>query len=194
MADPNAMRRSLEQMRQQIWPMMDALHQGMPEKREVRERRLRVLENVQGRLELLIRDVKSDQHLQEVRQSGLHQIPRDLRYGPAQAIQQRQRDLEALHKEAQNLAEAVRKLLDANGLLSPTQRAMKLGELMEKLIKGTERTMGKVGVPHGPGPEITAPQAGGAELSGVVNVMIFVWLAIQKLRAKTKENEPGKKT
>jgi hypothetical protein len=186
-----AMRDSLHRMRLETSPMLTALYQGRPEKDEEREKRLRILENVLSRLAVMIRDVGNAQHLQDARSSGLHNIPRELRYGQQQAIQQRRADLEAFRTEAEAYAEEVRKLLDANGLLSPTQRAMKLADLMEKFIKGAEQTMG-TGVPHGPGPEIMPPHVSG-ELSGAVNVVLFLWLALQKLRAKAKKDEAGEK-
>lgn len=187
----NVMRANLNHVRQQILPAMDALYKGMPDKEE-REKRLRILESMQSRLDILIRDIKNAQHLQDARASGLHNIPRELRYGPQQAIQQKQRDLEMFYKEAVDLAEVVRRLLDANGLLSPTQRTMKLGDLVEKAIKEAEQSIGHVGMPHGPGPEIGRPHADAGSLSGAVNVVIFIWLAIQKLRAKAQGNEEKK--
>jgi hypothetical protein len=189
MPDLNTMRTNLQSMRLQLLPMMDALYKGMPEKREEREKRLSVLESVQSRLDVLVRDVKNAQHLQDARASGIHNIPRDLRYGAAQALQQKQRDLEAFRKEADDLAEVLRRLLDANGLLSPAQGTMKIGELAEKMVKAAEQSVGKTGVPPGSGPEIGLPHADGPGLSGAVNVVIFIALAIQKLRANAKEKK-----
>jgi len=168
---------------------MDALFKGMPETREEREKRLRVLESVQSRMDVLIRDVKNAQHLQDARASGIHNIPRDLRYGAAQATLQKQRDLEAFRKEVDDLAEVLRRLLDANGLLSPTQRTMKIGELAEKMVKAVEQSVGRTGAPPGPTPEIVLPQADSPGWSSAVSVMIFIALAIQKLRAKAKEKK-----
>lgn len=184
MPDLSMMRASLQQMRQQIWPSMDALYKGAPEEASERNRRMNELDSVARRLAIMIRDINSAQHLQDARASGLHNLPRDTRYSAAQAIQQQQSDLSALRKQAEDLAAAVKELLDKNGFLSPAQRAMKINELAENFAKAVENqhALSELGMPNGP--VIKAPHES-ASVTGLAPILIFIYLAIQKYRKKT---------
>lgn len=184
MADLSMMQASLQQMRQHIWPSMDALHKGAPEEAAERNRRMNELESIAKRLKIMIRDINSAQHLQDARASGLHKIPPGSRYGAAQAIQQRQHDLAALRKQAEDLAAAVRELLDKNGFLSPAQKAMKLNELVENFAKAVENqhALSELGIPNVP--VIKAPHDA-TSVTGLAPILIFIYLAIQKYRKKT---------
>ena len=197
MPDLNMIRASLQQMRPQLLPLMDALFKGSPEESTERARRLRELEAIQNRLKLIIRDLKSAQHLQDARQSAIANLPRDARYPAKQAIDQRQKDLGLVRKEAEDLAEAVRDLFEANGFLSPTQKVMKINELVENVAKAAENQHVLSALGWAGGPAITNVHET-SHISGIVPVILFIYLAIQKLQkkssdSKTSRNETFKK-
>ena len=184
MPDLSMMRANLQQIRQQIWPLMDALYKGAPEEVNERNRRLNELDRIAKRLAIMIRDINSAQHLQDARASGLYNVPRDARYSASQSIQQQQNDLAALRKQAEDFASVVKELLDKNGLLSPAQRAMKINDLVENVTKALENqhALSELGMPNGP--IIRAPHES-ASVTGLAPILIFIYLAIQKYRKKT---------
>jgi hypothetical protein len=191
MLNLNTIRASLQQIQGQLIPLMDALFKGASDKETERNSRLRQLQSIQDRLSIMIRDLNSAQHLQDARQAGVNNLPRDARYPAEQSIKQRQRDLAALRKQAQDLAEAVRDIFDANGLLSRTQRAMKFGDLVENIMKAAENqhSLGELGIPNGPAYSAihdTTP------LSGIVPVFVFIYLAIQKIKQKSSDAKANK--
>jgi len=190
MADLSSMRASVQQMRRQLLPMMDALYKGAPEEVHERNRRMNDLEGMQRRLAILLRDINSAQHLADVRQSGIHNLPRDTRYAASQSIQQRQKDLAALRKEAEDLAIVVRNLLEANGFLSPMQKAMKIHELIENFTKAAENqhAVSELGLPQGP---VITNVHETASLTGLTPIILFVYLAIQKFRNKSTSSATG---
>jgi hypothetical protein len=186
MLNLNTTRASLQQIQGQLIPLMDAFFKGASDKETERNSRLRQLQTIQDRLSIMIRDLNSAQHLQDVRQSGLGNVPRDARYSAEQSIKQRQKDLAAFRIQAEDLAEAVRNIFDANGFLSPTHRAMKLGDLVENIMKAAENqhSLSELGISNGPAYSAihdTTP------LSGIVPVFVFIYLAIQKLRQKSSD-------
>ena len=191
MPDLNMIRASLQQMRPQLLPLMDALFKGSPEEATERARRLRELEAIQNRLKLIIRDLKSAQHLQDARQSTLANLPRDARYPAKQAIDQRQKDLGLVRKEAEDLAEAVRDLFEANGFLSPTQKVMKINELVENVAKAAENQHVLSELGWAGGPVITNVHET-SHISGIVPVILFIYLAIQKLQKKSSDSKTSK--
>lgn len=183
MPDLSMMHASLQQIRQQIWPLMDALYKGAPEEVNERNRRLNELDRVAKRLAIMIRDINSAQHLQDARASGLYNIPRDSRYSVAQSIHQQQNDLAALRRQAEDLASVVKDLLDKNGLLSPAQKAMKINDLVENVTKALENQhalseLGMSNTPtiralHGPDPS-----------TGLLHIFLFIYLAIEKYKKR----------
>lgn len=191
MPDLNMIRASLQQMRPQLLPLMDALFKGSPEESTERARRLRELEAIQNRLKLIIRDLKSAQHLQDARQSAIANLPRDARYPAKQAIDQRQKDLGLVRKEAEDLAEAVRDLFEANGFLSPTQKVMKINELVENVAKAAENQHVLSELGWAGGPAITNVHET-SHISGIVPVILFIYLAIQKLQKKSSDSKTSK--
>jgi len=192
MANLSMMRANLQQMRGQLLPLMDALFKGTPDEVRERNRRLTDLEAIQRRLAIVIRDINNAQHLEQARESGIHNLPRDARYSAAQGIQQRQNDLAALRKEAEDLAVVVRNLLEANGFLSPVQKAMKMNELIENFMKAAENqhALSELGMPNGP---VITNVHETASMSGLVPVILFVYLAIQKFRKKSSDSAGPKR-
>jgi len=191
MLNLNTIRASLQQMQGQLIPLMDAFFKGASDNETERNSRLRQLQTIENRLIIIIRDLNSAQHLQDARQSGIPNLPRDARYSAEQSIKQRQKDLAAIRKQAEDLAEAVRDIFDANGLWSRTQRAMKFGDLVENIMKAAENqhSLGELGIPNGPAYSAihdTTP------LSGIVPVFVFIYLAIQKLKQKSSDGKNTK--
>jgi hypothetical protein len=192
MPDLNLFRASLQQMSRQLPPLMDALLRGSPEDANERARRLRELETIQTRLKIMIRDLKSAQNLQDARQSALPNLPRDVRYSANQAIDQRQRDLNAMRKELEDFAAAVRDLYEANGFLSPAQRVMKINELVENLVKAAENQHALTELGLSSGPAITNVHES-SHISGLLPMILFIYLAIHKLKNKSSGSETTKR-
>ncbi len=189
MADLNIVATSLQQMRQRLVPLMDALIKGAPE--EVRERNLRLveLERIDDKLRIIIRNLQNEEHLLRLMQGNLGKIPRDKRWQANQSLDQRQKNLQNARQQAADLAEVVRQLMEKNGLLSGAQMGMKLKDLMENLEKSAEQghaiqqIMSELGVPA-----ITTPQTEAPTVSSLMPVLIFVLYGIRRITGKGRRS------
>jgi tRNA nucleotidyltransferase/poly(A) polymerase len=187
MADLNIIATNLQQMRQQLMPFMDAVMKGAPE--EVRERNLRLaeMERILERLRIIIRDLRSEEHLVQAIEENLGNTPRANRWQAIQSLNQRQKNLQNTKKQAMDLAEVVRQLMDKNGLLSGLQMGMKLKDLIENMEKSAEQghaiqqIMSELGMPA-----ITMPQTEVPTASSLMPALIFVIYGIRRIMAKDK--------
>ena len=185
MADLNVVATNLQQMRLRLVPLMDAFMKGAPE--EVRERSLRVaeLERTADKLRIIIRDLRKEEHLLQVMRSNLGKIPRDNRWSANQSLDQRQKNLQSARKQAEDLAEAVRQLMDKNGLLSGVQMSMKLRDLIENLEKTADQghaihqIMSELGIPT-----IALPQTETPFYSALIPVLVFVIYGIRRITGR----------
>ena len=187
MVELNMVTTRLQLMRQQLVPLMDALLKGAPE--EVQERNLRVaeLERIADNLRLIVRDIQSEQNRLQAMQRNLGNVPRDNRWSANQSLDQQQRNLQNARKQAQDLAEAVRQLMEKNGLLSPIQMSMKLQELVENIERTAEQgqaihqIMSELGVPS-----ITMPQTEHGSVSSLIPAFVFIIYGIRRITGKNR--------
>ena len=185
MADLNTVATSLQQMRQRLVPLMDALISGAPE--EVQERNLRIqeLERIRANLRVIVRDLQSEQHRLWAMQRNLGKISRDQRWPANQSLGQQQKNLQNAKKQAEDLAEAVRQLMDKNGLLSGLQMSLKVNALIENLEKTADQghaihqIMSELGVPS-IGMLPTEP----ASFSALIPTLVFVIYGIRRITGK----------
>ncbi len=187
MTDLNIIATSLNQMRQQLVPFMDAQIKGAPE--EVRERNLRLaeLERIGEKLRIIIRDLQNEERLLQAMQGNLGKIPREKRYQANQSLDQRQRNLQNAIRQATDLAEAVRELMHKNGFLSKAQMGMKLKDLIENIEKSAEQghtiqqIMSELGMPA-----VTMPRTEAPTVSSLMPTLIFVIYGIRRIMGKDK--------
>ena len=130
MADLNAVAASLQQMRQRLVPLMDALIKGAPEEVLERNVRLTELDQIREKLRIMVRNLQNEEHLLQAMQGNLGKIPRDKRWQANQSLDQQQKNLQNAKQQAVDLAEVVRRLMEKNGLLSGFQMGMKFKDLM----------------------------------------------------------------
>ena len=130
MVDLNVVATRLQLMRQQLLPMMDALCKGAPEEAQERNLRLAELERMVDNLKLIVSDIQNEQNRLQMMQRNLGNVPRDNRWSANQSIDQQRANLQNARKQADDLADAIRQLMNKNGFLSPIEASMKLQELV----------------------------------------------------------------
>jgi len=185
MVELNMVTTRLQAMRQQIIPLMDALLEGAPE--EVQERNLRVgeLERIADNPRLIVRDIRSEQNHLRAAQRNMGSIPRGSRWSANQSLDQQQRNLQNARKQAEDLAEAVRHLMNKNGFLSPIQMSMKLQELVENIERtagqgqAIHQIMSELGVPS-----ITLPKTESPSVSSLIPAIVFIIYGIRRIAGK----------
>lgn len=111
MPDLSIVANRLQLMRQRLLPFTDAFFKGAPEEMQERNLRTAELERIGDDLRLIARDLQNEQNLLQVMQRNLSSIPLDKRYSASQSLDQRQKNLQRVKKEAEQLAEAVRDLM-----------------------------------------------------------------------------------
>jgi len=189
MADLNAVAASLQQMRQRLVPLMDALIKGAPEEVLERNVRLTELDQIREKLRIMVRNLQNEEHLLQAMQGNLGKIPRDKRWQANQSLDQQQKNLQNAKQQAVDLAEVVRRLMEKNGLLSGFQMGMKFKDLMENLEKSAEQghaihqIMSELGVPS-----ITIPQAEPISYSAIIPTLVFIIYGIRRISGKDKRS------
>jgi hypothetical protein len=124
---------TLRQLELEIQRKLPAWLTGRPTKDEDAERRDTEIEDYLFRLGLLIRDLKSQEILLRVQQQRMARTPpRNLASGAMWAQGQRIQGIEALKKQADELARLVNDMFKRNGL-NPMQAADKIHELVENM-------------------------------------------------------------
>ncbi len=189
MADLPFIRARLQHIRQGLTPFLLVYLVGAPEKDEASRRTIE-LERIADQLALIIRDLQSSQQLIQARQEALYNVPRDSRWSEAQSLNQQDRALGDLIKEAEGLAQSVRDILDRNGLLSPIQKGMRLKDLVENFEKNQAQMHATSAFLSQPRfPTIHRQTETGVEVgfSSLVPVLIFAYLGIKQL---THKNQP----
>ncbi len=187
MVELNVVSTRLQQMRQQLLPLLDAYFKGGPE--EVRERDLRLseLERMANDLKLIVRDIQSEQNRLQMMQRNLGNVPRENRWSANQSLDQQQKNLQNARKQAEDLAEAIRQLMEKNGFLLPVQATMKLQELVENLEKTAEhgqaihQIMSELGVPS-----ITQPHVEHPGPSALIPAVVFILYGIRRITGKNR--------
>jgi hypothetical protein len=185
MVELNVVTTRLQLMRQQILPLMDALLKGAPE--EVQERNLRVaeLERIGDNLRLIVRDIQSEQNRLQAMQRNLGNIPRDNRWSANKSLDQQQRNLQNARKQAEDLAEAIRQLMQKNGFLSPIQMTMKFQELFENFERSAEQgqaihlIMSELGMPS-----ISLPQTEQTSVSSLIPAIVFIIYGVRRIAGR----------
>jgi hypothetical protein len=114
MVELNVVTTRLQLMRRQILPLMDALLKGAPDEVQERNLRLAELERIGENLRLIVRDIQSEQNRLQAMQRNLGSIPRDNRWSTNQSLDQQQKNLQYARKQAEDLAEAIRQLMQEN--------------------------------------------------------------------------------
>lgn len=180
----NTVTTQLQLMRQRLFPFMDALFKGAPEEPQERNIRLAELERIGNSLRLILRDIQNEQNRLDAMQRNLGNVPRDNRWSANQSLNQQQTNLQNARKQAEDLAEAVRQLMNKNGLLSPLQMSMKLKDLIENMEKSGQavhQIMSELGVPS-----ITQPHAEQPSISSLIPVIVFVIYGIRRITRKDR--------
>ena len=187
MVDLNIVETRLRLMRQQLPPMMDALFKGAPEEAQERNLRLAELERMADNLKLIVRDIQSEQNRLQMMQRNLGNVPRENRWSANQSLDQQQKNLQNGRKQAEDLAEAVRDLMNKNGFLSPIQASMKLQELVENLERTAEQgqamhqIMSELGVPSISQPHVEQPS-----VSALIPAVVFIIYGIRRITGKNR--------
>jgi tRNA nucleotidyltransferase/poly(A) polymerase len=182
----NMVTTQLQLMRQHLLPFMDALFKGAPEEQQERNIRLAELERIGNSLRLILRDIQNEQNRLDAMQRNLGNVPRDNRWSANQSLNQQQTNLQNARKQAEDLAEAVRQLMNKNGLLSPLQMSMKLKDLLENIEKSVDQgqavhqIMSELGVPS-----ITQPHAEQPAVSSLIPVIVFIIYGLRRITGKT---------
>jgi tRNA nucleotidyltransferase/poly(A) polymerase len=181
----NTVTTQLQLMRQRLLPFMDALFKGAPEEQQERNIRLAELERIGNSLRLILRDIQNEQNRLDAMQRNLGNVPRDNRWSANQSLNQQQTNLQNARKQAEDLAEAVRQLMNKNGLLSPLQMSMKLKDLLENIEKSVDQgqavhqIMSELGVPS-----ITQAHAEQPSVSSLIPVIVFIIYGIRRITGK----------
>jgi Rad3-related DNA helicase len=187
MVELNVVTTRLQLMRQQILPLMDALLKGAPDEPQERNLRVAELERIGDNLRLIVRDIQSEHNRLQAMQRNLGNIPRDNRWSANQSLDQQQKNLQNARKQAEDLAEAVRQLMQKNGFLSPVQMTMKFQELVENFERSAEQgqaihqIMSELGVPsiNLPPTEHTAP-------SSLIPAFVFIIYGIRRITGRIR--------
>ena len=93
------------------------------------------LDEIKGRLEIILRDLKSSDSQVRVQSENLRKVPLEHRWSAQDSVKQRTRDIAEAMEEAQKLADLVKDLLAKNGLITPIQAGQKTGDLLKDLEK-----------------------------------------------------------
>jgi chemotaxis regulatin CheY-phosphate phosphatase CheZ len=134
MAGLSAMRKQLAAIRSTL-PQMTAFTKGRPDSDDDAKKQAAQLDQISQQLQLILRDLKSSDHLTRLLRDNLKRMPVDQRFSTAQSVEQKARDVAEATSEAQQLADLVKDLLTRNGMLSPIQAAKKTMDLIEDLEK-----------------------------------------------------------
>lgn len=128
MADLSTIRAQLAGLRQRIQasPVFVA---GRPDSADKATEEANRLELIANTIQIIVRDLNSNEHLLRARESQLRSVPHQHRYSAEQSLKQLAENVRALRNGAQALAELVRELLDRNGLLNPIQKAKDIIDL-----------------------------------------------------------------
>ena len=192
MVDLNLVATRFQLMQKQLLPMMDALFKGAPEEAPERNLRLAELERMGDNLKLIVRDIQSEQNRLQMMQRNLGNIPRDNRWSANQSLDQQQKNLQNARKQAEDLAEAIRQLMNKNGFLSPIQATMKLQELVENLERAGEQgqaihqIMSELGVPA-----ITQAHVEQPTVSSLIPAVVFIIYGIRRITGRNRRSSAG---
>jgi len=170
-----------------LLPFTDALFKGAHEEPQERNVRLAELERIGDSLRLIIRDIHNEQNRLQAMQLNLGNVPRNNRWSANQSLNQHQTNLQNARKQAEDLGEAVRQLMNKNGLLSPVQMSMKLKDLVENIEKAADQgqaihqIMSELGVPS-----ITQARAEQPSVSSLIPVIVFIIYGLRRLTGKDR--------
>ena len=187
MADLYMIATRLQLMQSQLSPFMQAFFKGAPEDVPERNLRLSELERMADNLKLIVRDLQSEQNRVQMMQRNLGNVPRDNRWSANQSLDQQNKNLQNVKKEAEGLAEAIRQLMDKNGFLSPIQATMKFQELLENLERTADQgqAIHQIIVEFG-GPAITQAHAEQPAVSSMIPALVFVIYGIRRITGKNR--------
>lgn len=188
MADIAAISAQLDRVRQELMalPVFVAGRPDSGVKAAEQERRLgRIAENLQ----IIVRDLSSNESMLRARESQLRSIPPHQRYSAQQSLRQLTENVQAVLSKAQSLAELVQELLDRNGLLNPVQKAKGLLDLARDLDKvvGQEARAQVSQVLHAPRQTTLGTTSVGGptpSISGVAGLVVFAYLGVKLLQKK----------
>jgi hypothetical protein len=185
MVELNMVTTRLQQMRRRLGPLMDALVNGAPEEVQERNLRLAELDQINNSLRIIVRDIRNEQNRIQAAQGNLGNVPRDNRWSANQSLDQQRKNLQNARKQAEDLAQAVRQLMEKNGFLSPVQASMKLMDLIENIEKTADQAhaiqqiMSELGVPT-----ITMPKTESPSISSLIPVFVFIIYEIRRITGK----------
>lgn len=165
------------------------MHSSKARPKRCKERNLRTaeLERIGDDLRLIARDLQNEQNLLQVMQRNLSSIPLDKRYSASQSLDQRQKNLQRVKKEAEQLAEAVRDLMKKNGFLSPIQAAMKVQELLENLERTADQDQAIHQITAELGtPSITPAHVDQPAMSMLIPTIVFAIYGIRRIVGKVR--------
>jgi DNA repair ATPase RecN len=192
MVELNAVATGLQLIRQRLVPLLDVFLKGAPSEVDERDVRLAELERMGDQLKLIVRDIQSEQNRLQMMQRNVGNVPRDNRWSANQSLDQQQKNLQNAKKQAEDLAEAVRQLMDKNGFLSPIQASMKLQDLVENLERTAEQgqaihqIMSELGVPSIGQPHVEQPS-----VSALIPAVVFIIYGIRRITGKNRRTSAG---
>jgi len=188
MSDLSGIRAQLARWHQQLLAS-HAFVAGRPDSDTKAAEEMNRLQQIAGGLEIILRDLKSSESSLRARENQLRKIPLQQRFSAEQSLKQLTENVQAVRKEAQELADLVRDLLERNGLLNPVQKAKDLIDLAKDLDKvlGNQTDGGVTQVLYVP-KETTLgpfpPATSHLSVSGVAGLIAFVYLGIKVLQKK----------
>ena len=158
---------------------------GTPADDPAHFRELAELESISRQLEIIVRDVRTQQHLLDVRQKALWNIPRDKRFPAAASIGQQQAEVAALMRDARKIEELIKTLMQNSGLLGPAETMQGASELLGKLYEQWHHS----GHADAPGAPAYVPMPGqfqGSPEAAILLAFVGVRALLYVLRRKKK--------
>jgi len=191
MANLIAMRRQLSIIHSAL-VQLPVFSSGRPDSDESANKQAAQLDNIGQQLQLILRDLKSSDHLARLQFENLRKVPLDQRWSAARSAEQKTRDVADAASEAQRLVDLVKDLLRRNGLLSPMQAAKKTMDLIEDLEKHLPSHTNTGTLQPTSSPVYTAPSAGPLQMESLVPLITLTYVAIRCLKEKYSSKDDRK--
>lgn len=192
MANLTAMLRQLSVIRSTL-VQMPVFSTGRPDSEGDTKKQAAQLDNISQQLQLILRDLKSSDHLAQLQVDKLMKVPLDQRWSATHSVEQRKRDVADAISEAQKLADLVKDLLRRNGLISPIQAAKKTMDLIEDLEKHLPSHTKAITHQPSQTPVYTTPGTGAGPLQGesLVPLITLIYVAVRywKERYSSKDDK-----
>jgi hypothetical protein len=183
MASLFVIRGQLAAIRSQLL-QMPVFSSGRPDSTDAAGKQAAQLEKIGDQLELILRDLKSSQHLALLQLDNIRKVPPEHRFAAKQSAEQKSRDLADVAGEAEKLVTLVKDLLRRNGLISPIQAAKNTMDLIQDLEKHLPLHTRTSTQQHTNVPTYTSPDAGLPHVESLVPLVTLVYVAIRYWKDK----------